>query len=164
MKLVTAIANKFYISHKIISGTEAYLKLKGEIGKEGLVLWAGKRAQESSIITTMFVGGSEWGEGVSLEQNDLIRLVTKLSRHSLTLLAQVHSHPNQVEHSTGDERHPVSFHIGYISIVVWNYCLSGMELSKNCYIYEYQGKLWWRKLPVKEIQKRFIILPLEIRI
>ena len=163
MKLASA-ATKFYIPSGIIAGTEAHLKKNGKLRKEGLVLWAGKRVQEFHVVTTMLKGGYEWGGGVSLKQNNMLNMVTELSKHRLALVAQVHSHPSRVEHSPGDERYPASFHIGYISIVVWEYCLSGIRLLENCYIYEYQGKLHWRKLPVKEIEKRFIILPSEIQI
>lgn len=159
------ITSTFYIPSEIISETETYLKRKGKLGKEGLVLWAGKKINESQFIVTIrLVGGSAWGEGVALKQKDMIKLVTELSKNRLALLVQVHSHPNKIEHSLGDDRNPVSFHIGYISIVVWNYGLSGMKLLENCYIYEYQGKLYWKKLSAEEIKERFIILPSEIKI
>jgi len=148
-----------YIPRPIFAETERFLKRRGSTGKEGLVLWAGHIDASGQACVLMTVkAGDSWPHGVRLRFQQMIRLTQVLASNSMILLAQVHNHPGSVPHSFGDEENPASHQAGYISIIVPDMGLQGIDL-KRCFVYEYQSHLRWRELAEEEKSQLFKILP-----
>jgi hypothetical protein len=149
-----------YIPRPILAETERFLKRRGSAGKEGLVLWAGhidNTTGRAWVLTTVKAGDS-WPHGVRLRFRQMIRLTEVLASDDMILLAQVHNHPGNLPHSFGDERNPASHQAGYISIVVPNMGLQGID-PQRCFVYEYQNHLRWRELLKEKKSQLFKILP-----
>ena len=141
--------SRMLIAEDVFLETQRFLRARGRQGKEGLVLWAGLKADHSSAVFHCVKAGDRWAHGVKLGFDQLMRLTQHLGEQGLVLLAQVHNHPGRIPHSEGDERNPVSHAAGYLSIVVPELGLEGIDLAA-CYAYEYVGRLEWRALDLEE--------------
>jgi hypothetical protein len=148
-----------YIPRPIFAETERFLKRRGSAGKEGLVLWAGHIDTSGRAWVLMTVkAGDSWPHGVQLRFQQMLRLTEVLASNDMILLAQIHNHPGSLPHSFGDERNPASHQAGYISIVVPDMGLQGIDLQR-CRVYEYQSRLRWRELVEEEKSQLFKIVP-----
>ena len=148
-----------YIPDPIFVETERFLRRRGKSGKEGLVLWAGQKDATGRAYVLMTIkAGDSWPHGVRLRFPQMVKLTQLLASNGMILIAQVHNHPGSLPHSLGDEENPTSHEVGYLSIVVPDMGLQGMDLQR-CFIYEYQSHLQWRELNNKEKCLLFKILP-----
>lgn len=158
------MSGQIFIPHQVLEGTSRFLRRRGQSGKEGLVLWAGRIDSDSNASVLMHItAGGSWTMGVHLDFQQLIKLTQFMSDHNLILVAQVHNHPDRVPHSQGDDENPASHRTGYVSIVVPEMALQGLDLF-DCYAYEYQSRLKWREWDANERQERFNVLPKSARI
>ncbi|MFB6077128.1 MAG: hypothetical protein ABEK12_03290, partial [Candidatus Nanohaloarchaea archaeon] len=73
------------------------------------------------------------------------------------VLAQVHSHPGVARHSPVDEEKAVSFHEGFVSIVVPDFGETPVYDLRDCGVYVYSATDGWRLLDDDEIKDRFVI-------
>ncbi len=148
-----------YIPRHIFTETERFLKQRGKSGREGLILWAGRRdATDGAYVLITIKAGDSWPYGVRLRFRQMVKLTQFLASNGMILLAQVHNHPDSIPHSFGDDENPVSHEAGYISIVVPDMGLQGMDLQQ-CLVYEYQSHLRWRELDNKDKYQLLNILP-----
>lgn len=151
------------IPDHVFAATTRFLKRRGTARMEGLVLWAGRSDDQSDSVLTIIKAGDDWPHGVRLEFNQMLKLTEFLAAHSLTLLAQVHNHPDRIPHSQGDNDNPASHRPGYLSLVVPEMGIHGIRLGE-CYAYEYVGRLEWRELDVNERVDRLRVLPKGLRL
>jgi len=151
---------RYYISRDLFENTIKVLRKRGLRKQEGLVLWAGApspNADEAFVVSYIVPRSGHWGGGVRLNSKFLLRLCEELERRDLLLLAQVHSHPCDFGHSSGDEERATSYRIGFISIVIPCFALNDINDLSACYIYEYEGNWKWRLIKGTEVRSRFII-------
>lgn len=149
----------FYIPGLVLAETGRFLRRRGATGKEGLVLWAGRRdAGNCAYVLMNIKAGDAWPHGVRLRFQQMKKLTQLLVSNEMVLLAQVHSHPDNIPHSSGDEENPASHKMGYISIVVPDLGLHGIDLQR-CFVYEYQSQLRWRELDNGQKMQWFRMLP-----
>ncbi len=152
------------ITNHVFAETERFLRRRGQSGKEGLVLWVGQRNNiDRAYVLVAIKAGDSWPDGVRLGFRQMVKLTEFLASHNLVLLAQVHNHPDNIPHSLGDNNNPASFEAGYISIVVPDMGLRGIDIPK-CFIYEYQSRLRWREFTEEEKTEQFKILPKGLRL
>ncbi len=143
--------------------TERFLKQRGTARMEGLVLWAGRCDDQSDNVLTIIKAGDDWPHGVRLKFDQMLKLTEFLAGNGLTLLAQVHNHPDRIPHSQGDNDNPASHRPGYLSLVVPEMALHGIRVH-DCYAYEYVGRLTWREWDATERVGRVRIVPKGLRL
>ena len=140
------MGRQILIPNEIFTETERFLKVRGAAGMEGLVLWAGRSDEHAHSVLSLIKAGDNWPHGVRLGFHQMLKLTEFLAKTELVLLAQIHNHPGRIPHSQGDNDNPASHHPGYASVVVPEMGLHGIRF-KDCYAYEYVGRLTWRETP-----------------
>jgi hypothetical protein len=158
---------RYYIPRDLFENSFEVLQRHGQRKQEGLVLWAGAatpNAEEAYLVSYIVPQRGHWGGGVRLDSKFLLKLSEELEKRDLLLLAQVHTHPENFGHSSGDEERATSYRIGFISIVVPCFAQKNIQDLSECYIYEYEGNWKWRLLRRNEASSRFVIEDSLIRV
>jgi hypothetical protein len=108
------------VSHEIVTSTLNSLQSAGNDGKEGIVLWLGRRTgADAGVIQQAYVpihaadADRFW---ISLE--GMRAMMAKLRDEGMALLAQVHSHPRHAFHSEADDHWALVRYVGALSIVL----------------------------------------------
>lgn len=105
----------------VLDVTRFHLRSRGKGGHEGALCWAGVVKGNVAIVTTaiLFSASGDYGVHIPAAQTGL--LYAHCYARSLTLFAQVHSHPGTAYHSSIDEKSPHSAEPGFLSVVAPNF-------------------------------------------
>lgn len=103
-----------------------HLRECGQQGVEGVALFAGSISGstfivKAAIIPQQYTSRSEEGLMYMVKGEELHRINMWLYHNKMSLVAQIHSHPNEAYHSEADDAYPIITTVGGISIVVPNF-------------------------------------------
>ena len=137
---------KYRIARRLVDATEAELRKAGRSGYELFVLWSGRIAGDTFEAQTMHVPQQrsyklESGLCVRVEGSALHGLNQWLYEHGELLGVQIHTHPTEAYHSDTDDAYPIVTALGGVSIVVPNFCRSGL-LSAGTVAYRLRAGGW----------------------
>lgn len=138
----------------------AHLLRMGRQGDEGFALWAGNHVKgvfyvKQTIIPAQIPIKLPSGVCIYVDAQELHRLNVWLFEHSMTLIAQIHSHPTEAYHSDTDNLFPIATSLGSFSIVVPNYAREPFSLLR-CAVYRL-GSDGWSVLSLAETKRVFQI-------
>ena len=156
MALTPNLGDIYEVSPNITDETLAHLRR--HTNTEAVCFWLGATVGTSSaVIKTVWVPEFT-ATAVSYDINpmEMLRLKAYLDESSLSLVAQVHSHPGMAFHSTRDDLNAASPWPGFISIVVPN---GGRidDFWNSVEIYELLGAAEWKRLNPSEKSRRFFL-------
>lgn len=137
----------------VVDETQDFLRRCGELGREGVVLWAGRREGIEYRVSHAYVPvqraiRTKEGIGYVVEGEELRRLAEWLSECQLTLLAQVHSHPTEAYHSDTDDELAIITKLGGLSLVVPDFAIRPFRLQE-CAVYRLFPTGWEALAPVQ---------------
>jgi hypothetical protein len=150
----------YVISSQVIRDTEKVLIEYANIepSNEGLVYWGGTKRKEAVTVRAVIAPQTVSSYGsVLISHRSNFDFVGALNQHNLVQIAQVHSHSTQwVGHSYGDDEMAAFKIEGLLSIVVPEYCISGMLPLTRCGVHRYvRGD--FKRLSEKYVRNHFII-------
>jgi len=149
---------KFYVSTAVLRETQAYIEEHGAEGTEAYVFWAGAVAdREAYISTCVYPTANARHGGVKVPLRKMTEINLELRDRDQIVLAQVHSHPGVARHSPVDEEKAVSFHEGFVSIVVPDFGETPVYDLRDCGVYVYTAGDGWQLLDEAEVEDRFAI-------
>jgi proteasome lid subunit RPN8/RPN11 len=107
------------INHQAVEMTLERLHHSGSSGHEGIVLWLGERKKQQSIVTHVY-------EPLHTADKDFFHippegmraLMDCLRDNDVSVLAQVHTHPEEAFHSRADDKWAIVRHVGAMSLVL----------------------------------------------
>lgn len=148
------------IPEKILLDTEIALREHGTLKHEGMVFWSGVHVQSNEVRITTCIHPKQIcsSYSVDIDLEELQRINILLEESNEIIFAQVHSHPGGVFHSSRDDNLPVTFIVGFLSIVVPYFSEMGLSNLSNCGVWEHEGLGKWRELEISEIEEKFIII------
>ncbi len=126
---------RIYLPIDIADETQVQLRAIGEHGYEAFALWAGDIEGKEASVRALYIPAQEGlrsdeGVCVVVGGEDLHRLNMWLYEHSLTLIAQVHSHPEDAYHSETDDTYPIIATAGGLSLVVPHFARGPFSLDE----------------------------------
>jgi hypothetical protein len=121
----------FTVSNTVITETERALREAGQKGYELFVLWSGAIEDDLFVTRSWHVPVQtsyrlDSGLCVRVEGAALHDLNMWLFGHSEKLAVQIHTHPGEAYHSETDDSFPVVTERGGLSLVVPDFCRSGL--------------------------------------
>jgi len=150
----------YVIPCQVIRDTERILMEYSSIepSNEGLVYWGGTKREEVITVRAVIAPQTVSSYGsVSISHRSNFDFVGALNQHNLVQIAQVHSHPTQwVGHSYGDDEMAAFKIEGLLSIVVPEYCMSGMLPLTKCGVHRYVRENF-KRLSEKYVCGHFVI-------
>lgn len=151
--------HKVFIPQYILRETEEHLQEHGSRGEEGIVLWSGIRLEKNKAVIKSCIHPQQYCTPVSFDVplDESQRINVLLEQRKEIIITQVHTHPCGAFHSQTDDDFPVTFIVGFFSIVVPNFCKDKLGTLQKCRIWEHIGFGRWRELESEEIKERFII-------
>lgn len=128
-----------------------HLRSAGRRGCEGFALWAGRRDGGTFVVTQTVIPRqtaihSAGGVCVTVNGKELFRLNVQLYESGLTLVAQLHSHPDEAYHSKTDDAFPIATTVGALSLVVPDFAAHPFSLER-CATYRLLPDQGWTELP-----------------
>jgi hypothetical protein len=131
---------QFQLPKQIVTSTEDSLRRAGVDGFESFVLWTGKLDCNVFQVRTAHVPRQRSyklrsGLCVRVEGEALHKLNVWLYEHAEILGAQVHAHPTRAYHSETDDAFPMVTVFGGLSLVVPDFCRTGLFERSAAYRY-----------------------------
>lgn len=149
---------KFYVPTAVLGETQEFIERHGAEATEAYVFWAGAVADGEAYVTTcVYPTANARHGGVKVPLQKMTEINLELRDRDQLVLAQVHSHPGVARHSPVDEEKAVSFHEGFVSIVVPDFGETPVHDLRDCGVYVYTADDGWRLLKDDEIEDRFAI-------
>lgn len=152
----------YRVPARVLEETAEFLRERGALSAEGVVLWLGEPMDERSAdvahayVPEQVAYRSEQGVAVEVTQEGLTRLIASLPR-GMFVLARVHAHPNEAYHSSLDDQNMLISHQGAISIVVPFFAEGPLELGRASVNELVHGE-GWHELLAAEVEERFEIV------
>jgi hypothetical protein len=153
---------EFLVPADVVDATDEQLRQVGVHGAECFVLWLGKVDGERFQVDHAFIPTQtayQLADGlcVTVDGDELHRLNKWLYTHSMTLGAQVHSHPTRAFHSDTDSAYPIVTQRGGLSIVVPDFGEHGL---RGHGVESYRlGAGGWKHLRRRAVRQLVQILP-----
>lgn len=130
---------RFEVPRDVIAYGHEFLREMGELGCEGLVLWAGAVDDHDATVVRVFDaivprqralrGGN--GVGLVVDGDELFRLNAACYARRLKLVGQVHSHPLEAYHSEVDDAFAVVTMAGGLSVVVPDFAAAPFDFATS---------------------------------
>lgn len=156
---------RYHIPEAVIEETQRFLRSHGANGHEAYMLWAGGFSEHEAYVTTCVEPEVPTRPGgVKIPTRKMTQINRALLERDQLLVAQVHSHPGQAFHSNVDERKAVTFHEGFVSIVVPDYASTSVADLQACGVYRYHIGQGWRQLTAEETDDMFVIEPTSLEV
>jgi len=143
------------VPSQCVATIHEHLREMGELGAEGLGLWAGVATGETfevreAIIPKQVAYRTSDGVCVMVEAGELHRLNVWLYQHQMTLIAQLHSHPRDAFHSSTDDSFPIATTLGSFSLVIPDFAQEAFDLSQ-CAVFRLTPDGLWTELAASEV-------------
>lgn len=139
-----------------IESVYQHLRQAGNKGVEGVALWVGVYNSETefeikaTIIPAQKAYSLESGLLYAVGEEELHRINVWLYESKMTLIGQIHSHPNEAYHSEMDDAYPIMAKMGGISIVVPDFAFRPFRLG-DWAVYRLHPQNGWVELNSSEV-------------
>lgn len=149
--------SKIIIPSECIQKAYELMRYAGKNRVEGVALFAGyEKGNEFYISQTIIPKQTayrlELGLLYAVDADELHRINVWLYENNLTIIAQIHSHPNEAYHSETDDAYPIVATKGGISIVVPRFAEDSIDI-KNWAVYRLSSENRWVELSYSETKK-----------
>lgn len=156
-----AHVKKVIVPSSCVEESHSHLRRVGEAGFEGFALWAGELDGDIFSVCTSLIPHqhglrSDLGVCVVVGGDELHRINVWLYEHGMTLIAQLHSHPEEAYHSITDDTYPIATSTGSVSIVIPNFARAPFSLA-NCAVYRLLPPRGWVELSRSEADELIIL-------
>ena len=148
---------KIIIPYECIQKAYELMRYAGKKRVEGVALFAGFEKDNvfwitQTIIPKQTAYSLEFGLLYAVDADELHRINVWLYENNLSIIAQIHSHPNEAYHSETDDAYPIVATKGGISIVVPRFAVDPIDI-KNWAVYRLSSKNSWVELSYPETKK-----------
>lgn len=143
----------------VVAESLSFLRIRGSVGVEGVVLWPGKLGEGFCEIKECLVPRQIAGPYFyRIPDDETFRIIEKVAGNGSVIPIQVHSHPEEAFHSWADDERAFVQHTNGISIVVPNFGnFPERQFLEQAVIYSLVGGEEWRQLSEPEKRQRFLI-------
>lgn len=151
------------IPRKSIEFAYKYMREAGEHSVEAVGLFAGVEEGstflvKSTIVPKQTAYSIERGLLYSIGGEELHRINVFLYENDLSLISQIHSHPNEAYHSDTDDTYPIVTTVGGLSIVVPNFAADPIEIN-NWAVFRLSERNMWVELNIDSKNELLTITP-----
>ncbi len=149
--------SKIIVPPECIQKAYELMRYAGENRVEGVALFAGYEKDNKFYISQTIIPKQtayrlELGLLYAVGADELHRINVWLYQNNLSIIAQIHSHPNEAYHSETDDAYPIVATKGGISIVVPRFAKDPIDL-KNWAVYRLSSENRWVELNYSEKEK-----------
>src|SRR5437764_13990209 len=134
-----AHVKRVIVTPACVEAAHSHLRRVGQQGLEGFALWAGECDSDTFLVRANIIPEqsglrSDLGVCVVVAGDELHRINVWLYEHGMTLIAQLHSHPDEAYHSRTDDTYPIATTIGSLSLVIPYFAREPFFLA-DCAVY-----------------------------
>ena len=161
MKELISNVNRVIVTPETLGETYEHLRNLGSRGLEGVALWAGRQSGDkfdvlSTIIPRQTSLRTPDGLMYVVGEDELHRINVFLYHERMTLVSQIHSHPQEAFHSPTDDEYPIVATLGGLSIVVPDFA-RGVTGPNDWVVFRLRST-GWQYLEAHEVNALFSIV------
>ncbi|MHB1069564.1 MAG: Mov34/MPN/PAD-1 family protein [Gemmatimonadaceae bacterium] len=134
--------------------TLSVLQETGSTRVECVVLWLGRRAGDSIVVTECYRPKQEArADFFRIPPASMLELKAHLRRERLMVAAQVHTHPRDAFHSAADDAWAIIRHEGALSLVLPQFALKTDEgtFADDVKVFRLNARNVWCEVPAPEV-------------
>jgi hypothetical protein len=144
-----------------VEEAHSHLRRVGKHGLEGFALWAGEPDGDTFLVRASIIPEqrglrSDLGVCVVVGGDELHRINVWLYKHGMTIIAQLHSHPEEAYHSTTDDSYPIATTTGSLSLVVPYFATEPFSLA-HCAVYRLLPPHRWVEISRDEAEMLIVL-------
>lgn len=157
------LPKRVMITEGLLRVTESVLASRSRDEHEDVLYWAGCELGDTWVLTSCIRPSASTTAGsFRTSAADNAHVVAYVAQHRLSLLAQVHTHPDhRVGHSRGDDLGAFMRFEGYLSVVVPHYGNRGILPIAACGVHQFCDERF-RRLHEREVVAMFHVLPIGV--
>jgi|ERR1700722_10754826 len=138
------------VSQEAIDRMMDVFRQRGGLGLEAFALWAGNAEDDIFTVHELIIPaqtGQRLDEGVCVFVGpaELHRINVWLYENQMSLIAQIHTHPDEAYHSETDDAFPIATTVGCVSIVIPNFARQPFSIGR-CAVYRLNELKEWEYL------------------
>lgn len=161
MSRASASHIRYRVPQHVLDTSRALLAEIGAEGLESVVVWVGRRTGvhaevERVLRPEQICFRTAEGVGVEIPPKAIGSLISALALEA-SVLVRLHTHPGSAYHSEVDDANMLVAHQGAISIVVPDFAVAPIQLTK-CSVNELRHGEGWIELDPSDVEQRFEIL------
>ena len=158
-----SLPKRVMIAEGLLRVTESVLASRSHDEHEDVLYWAGCEISDTWVLTSCIRPSATTTAGsFCTSAADNARVVAYVAQQQLSLLAQVHTHPDhRVGHSRGDDLGAFMRFEGYLSVVVPHYGSRGILPLSACGVHQFCDEQF-RRLREREVVTMFQVLPIGV--
>lgn len=139
----------YRLPSRMIAETFATLRSCGQFERECQLYWVGPWAEPRQLTHVVHpLHRSNWS-GLAIDSDWITRFWSDLASRDLGVRVQVHTHPFEAFHSETDDRYPLLFDPGFLSLVIPNFAAGPIGFADS-YLAEVQPDGSWREVQITE--------------
>lgn len=143
----------YRLPRRMVAETFSVLRSCGDNRRECQLYWVSPWSAHSELTEVVHPKHVSSAYGLSIDSDWISRFWFDLSKRDLGVRVQIHTHPFEAFHSATDDKYPLLFEPGFLSLVIPNFA-SGPVGFENAYLTEVQPDGGWRQVAIAE---RFFI-------
>jgi hypothetical protein len=133
----------------MIAETFAILRSCGQYQRECQLYWVGAWAEPTQLTEVVHPNHISNRYGLTIDSDWISKFWGDLANRDLGVRVQIHTHPYEAFHSETDDRYPLLFDPGFLSLVIPNFA-SGPLGFADAYLTEVQQDGTWREVSIRE--------------
>jgi hypothetical protein len=133
----------------MIAETFAILRSCGQYQRECQLYWVGPWADLAQLTEVVHPEHVSNSYGLTIDSDWISKFWANLADRDLGVRVQVHTHPFEAFHSATDDKYPLLFEPGFLSLVIPNFA-SGRVGFNDAYLTEVQQDGTWREVSIRE--------------
>lgn len=147
----------FSIPRGVLKAAEAFLRERGRLGAEGVVLLGGATRSGGVLLNTLVIPGQvayifEDGVCVDVPGSSAARAIAVLSACGSPVYVKIHTHPTNAYHSEADDANPLMRFDGGTSVVIPNFCRGDLTRLDDWAAYRIRAGSWqWRRVEASNL-------------
>jgi hypothetical protein len=148
---------KFVVPRQVIRDSLAFFRLKGQLDKEGVVLWPAFVSAGIATISSIIVPRQIATRlSFRIPPGETFPILAQIAEVGMVIPIQVHSHPNEAFHSEADDRWAFVRHSGAISIVVPDFgAIEEREFDGRTAFFRLNSGGVWQEMTKSDVLRRF---------
>ncbi len=148
------------ISKSVIKNTFDGLRVFGKKQQEGHILWVGLKENSTFLVKEAWISKqSNTLVSYEVSEEEEHHINVQLNKLDWTIIAQVHTHPEDAFHSPTDKEGSALSLPGSLSVVIPNFgFISDDENLDDWVVFRLQHEEWGDAMDANEVKKLFQIL------
>ena len=139
----------YRLPSRMIAETFAILRSCGQYRRECQLYWTSPWADAEQLSEVIHPRHISNRYGLTIDSDWISKFWDDLAHRDVGVRVQIHTHPFEAFHSETDDRYPLLFAPGFLSLVIPSFAAGRIGFA-DAYLTEVQPDGTWREVSIRE--------------